>query len=83
MPPAGFETLISASKWPQTHTLDGAVTGTVYDLSTIVKSYLIILKIYYVNSEKLFKNYTTEENCALLGIKQRILAILKNYVLDD
>jgi len=28
MPPEGFEPTISASKWPQTHALDRAVTGT-------------------------------------------------------
>jgi hypothetical protein len=28
MPPAGFETTIPASEWPQTYVLDRAATGT-------------------------------------------------------
>jgi hypothetical protein len=28
MPPAGFETTISAGEWPQTHALDRAAIGT-------------------------------------------------------
>ena len=28
MPPVGFEPIISAGEWPQTHALDRAATGT-------------------------------------------------------
>jgi hypothetical protein len=30
MPPAAFETAVSASAWPDTHAFDGAATGIVY-----------------------------------------------------
>jgi hypothetical protein len=45
MPQAGLETLISVSVLQQAHALDREAIGTVYELSTIVKIYLIVLNI--------------------------------------
>ena len=67
MPSAGFKPVIPASERPQTHALDCAANGMVYDLSTTDKIYWNVLKLYYVNIAKLFKNYTKEENSALLN----------------
>ena len=54
MPSAGFEPVTPASERPQTHALDRATTGTADDLSTAVKFFFNFLKIYHVNSAKLF-----------------------------
>ena len=45
IPPVGFEPTISAGKWPQTHALDRAATGTGYGKIQILISSLPLLCI--------------------------------------
>jgi hypothetical protein len=66
MPRVGFETAISATKWPQTYALDRAATGIGFEslLSEIkytFKGIFLVLLNYYVikTSAKYLLKYNT------------------------
>jgi hypothetical protein len=59
MPPAGFETSISASQRPQTHALDHAVTGTGKRNLSLVHKNRLLKRHHAPNAMALFISATT------------------------
>jgi len=66
MKPVGFEPTISAGKWPQTHALDRAATGTVSEAGT--KQIIFLPSVKYTSfSPRQAQGTTTKQARKLLS----------------
>jgi hypothetical protein len=63
MVPAGFESVIPASEWPQTHASDRAATG--------IGAYAVALQLNAVGERALTEEIASEEDAELSQERQR------------